>query len=54
LSPDISQKNSPAFSIAVVIAVYSSEASLEELCRRLSEVLPAVATSNENDFGERL
>jgi dTDP-4-amino-4,6-dideoxygalactose transaminase len=38
---------SAASSITVVIAVYNAEASLTELCRRLGEVLPAIATRYE-------
>lgn len=33
--------------VTVVIAVYNAEASLPELCRRLSEVLPPIATRYE-------
>jgi glycosyltransferase involved in cell wall biosynthesis len=47
LAPDFSQQNSPARTLTVVIAVYNAEASLPELCRRLSEVLPRVATQYE-------
>jgi Glycosyltransferases involved in cell wall biogenesis len=47
LAPDFSQQNSPARTLTVVIAVYNAEASLPELCRRLSEVLPRVATQCE-------
>jgi glycosyltransferase involved in cell wall biosynthesis len=47
LPSDISQKKSTARALTVVIAVYNSEASLPELCRRLIEVLPSVATSYE-------
>jgi hypothetical protein len=34
-------------SISVVTAVYNGEASVGELCRRLAEVLPRVATQHE-------
>ena len=34
-------------SISVVTPVYNGEASIAELCRRLSEVLPRVATKYE-------
>jgi len=34
-------------SLSVVTAVYNGEASLAELCRRLGEVLPRVATQHE-------
>ena len=34
-------------SLSVVTAVYNGEASLAELCRRLGEVLPRVATEHE-------
>jgi glycosyltransferase involved in cell wall biosynthesis len=34
-------------SLSVVTAVYNGEASLAELCRRLHEVLPRVATEHE-------
>ena len=34
-------------SISVVTPVYNSEASIAELCRRLSEVLPRIATEYE-------
>jgi len=47
LAPDFSQQNSPARTLTVVIAVYNSEPSLPELSRRLSEVLPRVATRYE-------
>jgi glycosyltransferase involved in cell wall biosynthesis len=47
VSPDISQNNSMARAITVVVPVYNGEASLQELCRRLTEVLPAVGTSYE-------
>jgi glycosyltransferase involved in cell wall biosynthesis len=47
LAPDFSQQNSHARTLTVVIAVYNAEASLPELCRRLSEVLPRVATQCE-------
>jgi undecaprenyl-phosphate 4-deoxy-4-formamido-L-arabinose transferase len=47
LAPDFSQQNSPARTLTVVIAVYNAEASLPELCRRLSEVLPRVATQHD-------
>lgn len=36
-----------ARAITVVVPVYNGEASLQELCRRLTEVLPAVGTSYE-------
>ena len=39
-----------ARAITVVIPVYNSEASLPELCRRLTEVLSAVGTSYEMIF----
>ena len=47
MSPDISQNSSTARAITVVVPVYNGEASLQELCRRLTEVLPAVVTSYE-------
>ena len=47
MPPDFSQQNSPARTLTVVIAVYNGEASLPELSRRLSEVLPRVATRYE-------
>jgi undecaprenyl-phosphate 4-deoxy-4-formamido-L-arabinose transferase len=47
LSPEISQKNCSGRCITVVIPVYNSEAILRELCRRLMEALPVVATSYE-------
>ena len=47
LSADISHTDSTARVVTVVIAVYDSETSLRELCRRLIEVLPSVATSYE-------
>lgn len=47
MSPDISQNSSTARAISVVVPVYNGETSLQELCRRLTEVLPAVATSYE-------
>jgi glycosyltransferase involved in cell wall biosynthesis len=34
-------------SISVVTPVYNGEASVAELCRRLGEVLPRVATEHE-------
>ena len=34
-------------SISVVTPVYNGEASIAELCRRLSEVLPRIATEYE-------
>ena len=34
-------------SISVVTPVYNGEASIAELCRRLSEVLPQIATEYE-------
>ena len=34
-------------SLSVIIAVYNGEAFLRELCRRLGEVLPRVATQHE-------
>ena len=34
-------------SISVVTPVYNGEASIAELCRRLSEVLPRIATEHE-------
>src|SRR6266481_1186117 len=37
-------------SLSVVTAVYNGEASLAELCRRLGEVLPSVATQHEIIF----
>ena len=47
MSPDISQNNSKARAITVVIPVYNGESSLQKLCGRLTEVLPAVGTSYE-------
>jgi glycosyltransferase involved in cell wall biosynthesis len=47
LAPDFSQRNSPACTLTVAIAVYNAEASLPELCRRLGGVLPRVATQYE-------
>jgi glycosyltransferase involved in cell wall biosynthesis len=47
VSSDISQKSSMARAITVVVPVYNGEASLQELCRRLTEALPAVGKSYE-------
>jgi glycosyltransferase involved in cell wall biosynthesis len=38
------------YSISVVTPVYNGEASIPELCRRLSEVLPRIATEYEIIF----
>jgi glycosyltransferase involved in cell wall biosynthesis len=47
VSPDISHQTATDRGISVVIPVYNSEASLQELCRRLIEVLSAIGTSYE-------
>jgi len=50
VSDDTSHKIAAARGITVVIPVYNSEASLPELCQRLTEVLSAVGTSYEMIF----
>jgi glycosyltransferase involved in cell wall biosynthesis len=44
---DLSARSPERCSLSVVTAVYNSEDSLAELCRRLDEVLPRVATEHE-------
>jgi undecaprenyl-phosphate 4-deoxy-4-formamido-L-arabinose transferase len=44
---DLSARSSERRSLSVVTPVYNGEASVAELCRRLSEVLPRVATQYE-------
>jgi glycosyltransferase involved in cell wall biosynthesis len=50
VSDDTSHKLTTAGGITVVIPVYNNEVSLPELCRRLTEVLPAIGTSYEMIF----
>jgi glycosyltransferase involved in cell wall biosynthesis len=44
---DLSARSPERRSLSVVTPVYNGEASVAELCRRLSEVLPRVATQHE-------
>jgi glycosyltransferase involved in cell wall biosynthesis len=44
---DLSARSPERRSLSVVTPVYNGEASVSELCRRLSEVLPRVATQHE-------
>jgi undecaprenyl-phosphate 4-deoxy-4-formamido-L-arabinose transferase len=44
---DLSARSPERRSLSVVTPVYNGEASVGELCRRLSEVLPRVATQHE-------
>jgi len=44
---DLSARSPEQRSLSVVTPVYNGEASVAELCRRLSEVLPRVATQHE-------
>ena len=47
---DLSARSPEWRSLSVVTPVYNGEASVAELCRRLSEVLPRVATQHEIIF----
>jgi glycosyltransferase involved in cell wall biosynthesis len=44
---DLSARSPERLSLSVVTPVYNGEASIGELCRRLSEVLPRVTTQHE-------